>query len=241
MKNGMKIVVLFLFISLLPIAQGAEFPAWNSWEYSNPNIVKEEGNALKINMKNESLSMSTVLNLTRGEKFSVFLEYTTGEYVTMAGYRAFLNGEQIGEGKMEKSGGYFINITAPEDSSYEITIYFFVIQGTLNITLSGVKIIEAPNGWSEGLYISGIGITTVFGVLGLLSIVMYGMKGIKEEEKEEEVKNMEMIEKGPTPEEIIAITAAIDAYMHGKKFKIISVKPSPWKYYGRMSMMRRLK
>ncbi len=240
MKIGLKIAVLFVFISLLPIAQGAEFTAWSSWEYSNTNIIKVEENALKINMKNESLSMSAVLNLTRGEKFSVFLEYTTGEYVTMAGYRVFLNGEQVGEGEMEKSGGYFINITVSEDSSYEITLYFFVIQGTLNITLSRGKIVAVPNDWTAGLYLSGIGITTVFGVLGLLSIVMYGMKGIKEEAKEE-VEDMKIAEEGPTPEEIIAITAAIDSYMHGKKFKIISVKPSPWKYYGRMSIMRRLK
>jgi len=240
MNIGLKIAALFVFISLLPIAQGAEFPAWNSWHYSNSNIVKEEGNALKINMENESLSMSTVLNLTRGEKFSVFLNYKLG-YVTMAGYRVFLNGEQIEEKELKGEGLLFINFSAPEDSNYEITLYFFVIQGTMNLSLSKGKIVAVPNGWNEGLFLSGIGITTVFGVLGLLSVVMYGMKGIKEKAKEEEVENMEMVEQGPTPEEIIAITAAIDAYMHGKKFKIISVKPSPWKYYGRMSVMRRLK
>ncbi len=40
-------------------------------------------------------------------------------------------------------------------------------------------------------------------------------------------------------EEILAIMAAIREYMRGKKFRIISVKPSPWKYYGRMMGMRR--
>ncbi len=39
-------------------------------------------------------------------------------------------------------------------------------------------------------------------------------------------------------EELIAIMAAIQEYMKGKKFRIISVKPSPWKYYGRMMNMR---
>jgi len=43
-------------------------------------------------------------------------------------------------------------------------------------------------------------------------------------------------------EEIIAaIAGALSMYLGGKKFKIISVKPSPWKYYGRMQMMRRFR
>ncbi len=42
-------------------------------------------------------------------------------------------------------------------------------------------------------------------------------------------------------DEILAITAAISEYLKGKKFKIINVKPSPWKYYGRIASMRRLK
>ncbi len=44
-----------------------------------------------------------------------------------------------------------------------------------------------------------------------------------------------------TEEELLAITAAIQEYLKGRKFRIINVKPSPWKYYGRMNVMRRLK
>ena len=40
-------------------------------------------------------------------------------------------------------------------------------------------------------------------------------------------------------EEILAITAAIEEYLRGRRIRIISVKPSPWKYYGRMAIMRR--
>ncbi len=40
---------------------------------------------------------------------------------------------------------------------------------------------------------------------------------------------------------IAAIAGALSMYLRGKKFKIISVKPSPWKYYGRMQMMRRFR
>ena len=42
-------------------------------------------------------------------------------------------------------------------------------------------------------------------------------------------------------EELIAVTAAIEEYLKGRKFRIIEVKPSPWKYYGRMRIMRRLR
>ncbi len=40
-------------------------------------------------------------------------------------------------------------------------------------------------------------------------------------------------------EELAAITAALHQYLNGKKFRIISVNPSPWKYYGRIMSMRR--
>ena len=42
-------------------------------------------------------------------------------------------------------------------------------------------------------------------------------------------------------EELIAITAAISEYLKGRKFRIIDVRPSPWKYYGRIAIMRRSK
>ncbi len=45
---------------------------------------------------------------------------------------------------------------------------------------------------------------------------------------------------GKVDGELIAvITATLSHYLGGKKFKMISVKPSPWKYYGRLKMMRR--
>ena len=40
---------------------------------------------------------------------------------------------------------------------------------------------------------------------------------------------------------VAIITAAVLRYLGGKKFRIISVEPSPWKYYGRLRMMRRLR
>ncbi len=243
MKSWIKIIAIFVSLFFVPLAHAASFPSWSSWHYSTPSLVQISGENMEIKLKNQSLSMNNNLNMQRGEKLSILLSFNVGKYSTFAGYKVFLNNESVREKQLVGQGNIYLNISAPENSNYKITLYFYVIQGSLNIHLSNGKIVAVPNSWDEGLLISGIGITTVFGVLGLLSVIMYGMKfGEKKEKNEEEVnKEVQVKKEENTPDEIIAITAAIEAYMHGKKFKILSVEPSPWKYYGRMNVTRRLK
>ncbi len=242
-----RIVPLILILLFVPAVQAAQFSPWNNWTFSNANYVRIEGGNLLVNFSNDSLQMaSTVHGMEKGDKISIHLQYTVSELAVIAGFRVIVNGEELENRELISSGSAYINITAPEDmKSVDIVIVLYVVQGTFTATVFPGEIISPPKGLDSGLLISGVGITVVFIVLGLLSAIMYGFGVIErgeEEVEKEEVKEMEsMKQEGIPPEDLVAITAAIQEYMKGKRFRIISVKPSPWKHYGRLVNMRRWK
>jgi Na+-transporting methylmalonyl-CoA/oxaloacetate decarboxylase gamma subunit len=246
----MKSLAVLAIIALLfvPAAYAAAFPAWSEWEVSNGNYVVVEGDAMLVNFSNDSLQISaTIENLEKGDRISIPFQYNVSENAVIAGFRVLINGEESISRELIYSGEGYINITVPEDTEkMRMTIMFYVVQGSIHLSLYEGRIISPPKGWESGLLISGVGITVVFLVLGILSAVMYGFefieKGSEKEEKKEE-EPMMSVEKAASisPEDIVAIAAAIQEYLKGRKVRIISVKPSPWKYYGRMMNMRRWK
>ncbi|AIF69988.1 hypothetical protein PAP_07995 [Palaeococcus pacificus DY20341] len=106
----------------------------------------------------------------------------------------------------------------------------------------------------EGLYITVLGVTVVFGVLILLSLAMYGIgyvekaltlpKKAKKVEVKEEKAKPEVKEEAPSiePKKLAVITAAILAYVAEKNAQLrpLPFKKKPtdyWSLYGLQSQM----
>jgi len=154
-----------------------------------------------------------------------------------SGIKIVLSNQTVVDEKLV-SGEYSINFHST--GSGDILIILYDYGGNMSVHLSPLHIRIPESGLSVGLSLSVVGITIVFLVLGILAGVMYLLKPRVEESVERENEIVEEVSE-MDPELVAAITAAISAYLGEKRFKIISVKPSPWKYYGRYRMMRRLK
>ncbi len=241
----MRIIVpLVIAILLAPLAMGSGFPEWSRWEFSDMSKIQIDDGVLRIHISNESLEARAVFGgIEKGDRISMRLEYHASKLSVVSGLRVEVDGGEGSRMDLIDSGVRYINITCTRGGDLGVSLVFYVVQGSLWVNVSSGKIVSPPRGVESGLLISGVGITTVFIVLGLLSGVMYAFGALEREEreeKEEEVKDVANAHvNGIPPEDLVAIMAAIQEYMKGRKFRIISVKPSPWKYYGRLVSMRR--
>lgn len=243
MRSIATLIILILVLSS-SVAFSQEYNS--GWTFSNENYVLESGKNITIKFSNDTFRMSREIhNLAKGDRISLDFEYNVSFMTAFAGYRILINGQEKRSSKLSSEGREEITIPLERDMDViNITLMFFAIQGQIMIIVGDVNVQEPPNGIDSGLLISGIGITVVFTVLGILSLTMYVL-GFFEKMQVESEEKQEILEEGlnmsPTREEMVAIMAAIQEYMKGKRFRVISVKPSPWKYYGRIMNMRRWK
>jgi|Deesub1362A_J573_1020465.scaffolds.fasta_scaffold09393_3 sodium pump decarboxylase gamma subunit len=103
----------------------------------------------------------------------------------------------------------------------------------------------------DGVQVAIVGISMVFFVLGILASVIWLIGLVFREAEVEKPKKVLVPVASPRetvtgkrvdPETVVAITAAISAYLGGRKFRIVSVQParmSPWKEAGLLRLMRR--
>ncbi len=260
----MKYVVPFLITAILLMSfaysSGQCFPAYSQWQFSYEatNATFETVNAvttLYVENGVAKLSTLTLENLTKGFKVILNLTVSLSPESVMAGLRVFVNDEIIFHKIFEEGGNYSVEFfminNYPAGSNF--TLSFYDIGGKLKVQMQPLKIQVPGGGLSEGLLLTGIGITVVFAVLSILAVIMYflkpGILGERREKKEVTAARKErpaairkplIREEKEVDEEIVAaITGALSLYLGGKKFRIINVKASPWKYYGRLKQMRR--
>ena len=235
----MKITPL-LVVSLLLSLSPATHVGYENWEFSYTgdwgNITMGDGVSITIS-NGVAYFRGSLGNVSQGAMITLNLTASVSPESVEAGIKIVLGDDTAVESEL-KSGNYSFQMHAEGD---EMLIVLYDYGGNMTVDLENLWVEEPKEGLSEGLVLTGVGITVVFLVLGILAGVMYLLKP-----RRKEVKNMERkIEpqgneiSGVEPEVVAAITGALSLYLGGKKFRIISVKESPWKYYGRLKNMRR--
>ncbi len=265
----MKYAVPFLITAILFISfaysSGQYFPAYSQWQFSyeatNATFETVDSvSTLYVENGVAKLSTLTLENLTKGFKAILNLTVSLSPESVISGLRVLVNGEVIFHKIFEESGNYSIVFFIIDNyqAGSNFTLSFYDIGGKLRVEMEPMRIQVPSEGLSEGLLLTGIGITVVFAVLSILAVIMYLLKpgifgGSKERKEKKGVTNIrkekEVVattrsisgEKEVDEEIVAAITGALSLYLGGRKFRIISVKASPWKYYGRLKQMRRWK
>ncbi|OYT58569.1 oxaloacetate decarboxylase [Euryarchaeota archaeon ex4484_178] len=255
----MKRLAVIAVLLFLVLGTGSAAPSINYWQFTynadNAEYVAEEHGNITVKLQNGVTYLTTELSnitekLEKGMRVSINISVEVSPLSISSGIKIII-GEDVMLHRELQSGNETIEFYALKsyNGTDKFTIVLYDYGGEMSISLSRPCFEEPGGGLNEGLFLTGIGISVVFLVLGILAVVMYLLKpsGKKEEvvkkpEKPEKVVKEGMVVKKEVDEEVVAaITGALSLYLGGKKFRIISVKPSPWKYYGRLKDMRRLK
>ncbi len=257
MQKILVAAVIGLFLLLIGGSCYAA-PALDYWNFSynadNARYVLEDGGNMSVEIENGVAYLTTELynltkNLEKGMHITMNISVEVSPLSISSGMKIIIGKDVMIEKELH-TGNETIEFYAMRtyNNTENFTIVLYSYGGKMKILIENIQIEKPQGGMGEGLILTGIGITVVFLVLGILAAVMYLLKPSAKEKKKEAPK--EIIEKKEArvdknkevDEEVVAaITGALSLYLGGKKFKIISVKPSPWKYYGRLKNMRRLK
>ncbi len=252
------LVALILFSSLLALPTIHAAPASIPWEFNytadNASFATNDG-IVEIYVENGATYLScNISNLTgslqKGMRVVVNLTLQVSVESVSSGVKIIVGNDTMIH-KSLSSGDFSLEFYALHDynATDRFTIVLYDYGGKMDASLKSIYIEKPRGGLEEGGILTIVGISVVFMVLSILAAVMYMLKPrikkkeekppVKAEKKEEKEKKQK--EEEVDKEVIAAITGALSIYLGGKKFKIISVKPSPWKYYGRLKMMRRWK
>ncbi len=244
------IPIFAVFILLGSTIAMASLPSYGDWSFTynadSASFSMQNSNAL-ITIVNGIAYLSTNLfePIEKGTRITLNLSAQASAISIDYGIKIVISGDVLLDSKL-KNGAQSFQFYALHtyNASETLTIIFYNFGGKLSVKLEPLYIEKVKGGIDEGLLLTGVGITVVFVVLSILAAVMYFLKPRKKEGKKEikeEKKMMTIKEQEVDSEVIAAIAGALTLYLGGKKFKIISVKPSPWKYYGRLRMLRRWK
>ncbi len=242
---------LLVLLTLLLLAGGASaesvvgYQGWDfSYDASWANVTY--GEMTEIRVYDGVAYLSGILrNISEDSLITLHIYANVSPYVVSSGIRLLLNDTVVEEMELE-SGEHLVQFHSTESyKEVEMTILVYAYGGNISVGISPITIEEPRGGVDEGLTLSAVGISVVFAVLGILAGVMYLLKPrgneVEERKKEKnmEVESMEAKVNEVSPETVAAIAGALSLYLGGKKFRIISVEPSPWKVYGRLKNMRR--
>lgn len=254
----MRAIVCISLVMLLTFAYASGGSMGSNWKvsYRADNLrVSSDNGWINMVLENGFVSLTTVLsNITsnpeRGERISLSLITWVSPYTIDSGMRIIIGNDTVFKSSLS-SGNKTVKfyLLKNYNATERFAVIFYDFGGSMDVKMSPVQVEKSKSGLNEGLLLSGIGMGVVFSVLGILAVVMYAFaRFVGDEEKdnkgERSSKNVDMSSRSveEMDEEVIAaITGAISLYLGGKKFRIISVRPSPWKYYGRMAGMRRLR
>ncbi len=256
-----RILVTLILLIFLSAANGSSMaPAQIPWEFrynaDNATLSFSDG-IVELYVKNGAAYLSCNVSaltdsLDKGMRIVINLTADISLESVNAGVKVVLGNDTMIQKPLE-SGEATLEFYTLHDynSTDKLTIVLYDYGGNMQVSIYDVYVEKPRGGLDEGVMLTIVGISVVFMVLGILAAVMYLLKPrikIKKEkekpvpkEKKEEKKEQKKPEEGVDKEVIAAITGALSIYLGGKKFRIISVKPSPWKYYGRLKMMRRWK
>jgi len=260
-KKLLSLLLLILFLLPYSTASSTYLPSYQHWNFSGENFTTQLLNSsLMLSLQNGVAMISTKLlqDLKKGMEGNLNISVKISPETIIAGLKILVGNDTIMEKRVTKSGRYSLDFHMLKDykKGENFTIVVYNIGGSITLTISPIDFKVPKGGAGEGLLLSGIGISVVFLVLGILAAIMYALKYlVKEEislsqpsqskEKGEKVEKEEKREigkeEGIDRDTVAAIMGALSLYFRGRKFKIISIKPSPWKYYGRLKNMRRWK
>ncbi len=243
---AITIIFAILIFSTYANSSSQVVPPYNEWlfaanaDYSNHTF---NDTWVSIKLKNGMIILQTNLksSIKSGTEIQLRVVGDASPSSVYAGLKVIVNNDTLLDRKISHCDTtYRFYALRDYHTGDHIKILVYDIGGNMTIHLNKLIFEFSKGGISNGVFLAGIGITVVFTVLGILALIMYLQKYF--------VKPRDMTvdgEKGKTKnkedEIIAAIAAAIRMYLEGKRFKIISVKPSPWKHYGRIARMRRLK
>ena len=205
------------------------------------------GTSARVTIVEGYIHLSSILSrkVMEGMRVSLNISVDRAASTITSGLEIII-GNGIVEKKDTSTGQYSLSFYLMKNynSGTPIMIVIYSYGGNCTVTLNSFHFEIQKGGITEGLFLTGMGITVVFAVLGLLAGVMYVLKSKTHKNNAEEKMMMNDInieKKKIDDETLTAITAVLNMYLQGKKFRIINVKSSPWKYYGRINIMRRLK
>lgn len=252
-EKFLAILFTFLLLSPFAIATGNYLPSYDSWDFesnADNSTYEVRDSQANIFLENGVISISTYLlkDIKKGTFFRLNVSWNISVCSVMAGIKVMINNDTLLEKSISGKNEELLEITALRDykKGASFVIIFYNLGGSMHLNLKPIKVEIPKNDITTGLFLSGIGISVVFIVLGILAAIIYIMKYImapkKKESERGETTVKEKKEKKEIDEETVAaITGALSLYLGGKKFRIVSVKPSPWKYYGRLKSLRRWK
>ncbi len=228
---------------------------WNVSYRADHFRVSSQGGWINIILENGFASLTTTLsNITthpeEGARVSVNVQTYISPSTLMSGMKIIIGNDTVFKSVLtdgNKTVEFYLlkNYNATE----RFAVIFYDFGGSMDVKMSPIHVEKSRNSLNEGFLLSGIGMGVVFSVLGILAVVMYSFarfmgdeeKNNKDEKPSKKVDTSSRSVEEMDEEVIAAITGAISLYLGGRRFRIISVKPSPWKYYGRMAGMRRLR
>ncbi len=254
-QTAIVLFLLLFFVGTVYAQIPSDYSRWNfsyTGEYGHFTACNESAD---IVLTNGTGYMTTTLveSISPGDIIILNLTYNLSPYTVFAGIKIIVGNEVAYNKQFENIASSVVaefHVSKDHLKGEVFRIMLYSYGGNSTFTIEKLSVIVPKSGFSEGLLLSGMGITMVFFVLSILAAVMYlntkiiskeeSQTAAKKQEKQAVVSKPHNIKKETVSEEEIAIiTAAINAYMVGKKFRIISVKKSPWKYYGRLAMLRR--
>ncbi len=248
------LVLAALMLLLAPFSLCADASLWNfSYSGESASCASLPDGSIEVNLTSGVAYLSTELsNITgtieKGERISLNLTVWLSPYVISSGMKVVIGNDTVFSTTLSSGTvSYHFYVIRNYNSTARIVIVLYSYGGNMRLHMSPLLFEKPKKGLPEGFFLSGVGISVVFSVLGILAVVMYALGStIKEKEKKDEMYAPESSRDSSSrsveemdDEIIAAITGAIALYLGGKKFRIISVKPSPWKLYGRLSSMRR--
>jgi len=258
-EKFLAVLFVILLFSPFAIASGNYLPSYNSWHFESDadNSTHEvRDSQAKIFLENGVISISAYLlkDIKKGTAFKLNVSWDISPTSVMAGIKVMMNDDTLLEKTISEKNEKSFEIFALKDykKGARFVIIFYNLGGSMHLDLEPIKVEIPKSDMNSGVILAVVGISVVFMVLGILAAVMYVMKYTaepskkkpSEKGKEVPIKKdiVEKKEKKEVDEETVAaITGALSLYLGGKKFRIISVKPSPWKYYGRLKSLRRWK
>jgi len=257
MKKMLVLAVISLLFLLPSFSVAATPPSWKFTYEADDATFYFSQDLMNVYIDNGVAYLTTqVFNLTEkletGMRITINVTADVSPFTVSSGIKIII-GEDVMVDKKLYSGNHTFQFYSLRtyNSTDKFIIVLYSYGGEMRVTLDALPYIEKPRGGvNEGLFLTGIGISVVFLVLGILAVVMYLLKPSVKKEKKVVKKPEKVVKKGmvvkkeveerEVDEEVVAaITGALSLYLGGKKFRIISVKPSPWKYYGRLKNMRR--
>ena len=254
-QTAITVLLLIFFAGTVCAQIPYDYSNWNfsyAGEYGHFTAHNESADIVLTNGTGY-LTTALVEALAPGDIILLNLTYNLSPYTVFAGIKIIVGDEVVYNKQFESIASSVVaefHVNKDHIKGEEFRIMLYSYGGNSTFTIEKLSVIVPKSGFSEGLLLSGMGITMVFFVLSILAAVMYlntkiiskeeSQTAAKKQEKQAVISKPQKIKKETVSEEEIAvITAAISAYMEGKKFRIISVKKSPWKYYGRLAMLRR--